>query len=434
MFSMGPRIAVAGILTASALVVAGCAGEAPSRETQTLDPNEEITLDFAYWGNDVRAEMYEKVIDAFEEEHPNITVRSSFLGFAEFWEKRQTEAAGGGLPDVLQFSDRYIRQYAQNGLLLDLEPYLGEQIQVDTLPDSLIETAQLDGETLAIPVSTNAWSLWTNPVLLDRVGVDDFDGGSWDDYNDWLSEFSDAATASGQQIWASNDYTAWLQNFELAQRAKGKDLFTEDGEPNFTRDELAEWWGSVEDLRGSVLIPQQKLEETLPLGGFDAALQGAELAWDNLGPGYLNNLGEQYPELNMQAPPTDDPGVKDLYQAPGMLLAADRKTDHPAAAAALIDFLTNAEITGEVFGLNRGVPASETALAGAELDGVEQQILDHQNSLADRYGDAPPVPVIGYGTIFETFRSLGQELNFGTITVDEAVDRFFTEMDVALQG
>ena len=46
---------------------------------------------------DVRAELYNEAIAAFNEEYPNITVNATFLAFPEFWEKRQTEAAGGRL-------------------------------------------------------------------------------------------------------------------------------------------------------------------------------------------------------------------------------------------------------------------------------------------------------------------------------------------------
>ena len=61
-----------------------------------------------------------------------------------------------------------------------------------------------------------------------------------------------------------------------------------------------------------------------------------------------------------------------------------------------------------------------------------QQIKDYEASIADRLGDAPPVPIIGYGSLEEKFRQLGEELGFGTITVDDAVSQFFSEMDVVL--
>lgn len=74
------------------------------------------------------------------------------------------------------------------------------------------------------------------------------------------------------------------------------------------------------------------------------------------------------------------------------------------------------------------VSRSETALEGAELDALSQQVQDYQESIADRLGDAPPVPIVGYGTLEEKFRQLGMELDSGTITMDGAVTQFFNEM------
>ncbi|WP_260980517.1 ABC transporter substrate-binding protein [Microbacterium paludicola] len=167
----------AGVIAAIGIgLLAGCSsGE--SDPAATYDPNEEVTLDFAFWGNDVRAGLYVDAIAAFNEEYPNITVNSQFLTFPEFWEKRQTEAAGGGLPDVMQFDYSYLRQYAQNGLLLDLGPYLDNVIDTEPLADNILNIGAVDDVTYAVPTSTNAWSLYTNPDLLAEVGVDKFAGG-----------------------------------------------------------------------------------------------------------------------------------------------------------------------------------------------------------------------------------------------------------------
>ena len=93
-----------------------------------------------------------------------------------------------------------------------------------------------------------------------------------------------------------------------------------------------------------------------------------------------------------------------------MLHTISAKTEHPEAAATLVNFLVNSPQSGEIFGTNRGLPASETALAAAELDPLSQQIADYEASIADRLGDAPPVPIVGYGTLEEKFRQLGIEL------------------------
>ncbi|MEU1972653.1 extracellular solute-binding protein [Microbacterium sp. NPDC019599] len=428
MFSKKRAIAGVALATGAALALAGCAGGGNATDA-TYDPDEEVTLDLAFWGNDVRADLYNQVIEAFNEEYPNITVNTSFLAFPEFWEKRQTEAAGGGLPDVMQFDYSYLRQYSENGLLLDLAPYLGDVIETEPLPENILSIGVVNDTTYAIPTSTNAWGLFTNPKLLEGAGVDDFAGGSWEDYTDWMAEVTDA---SGGAFWGGSDYTGRIQNFELQLRSEGKDLFSEEGEPGFDEARLAEFWESGAPIRDGIGVPQQRVEELVPLGPFDTANTASELTWDNFGAGYLANLGADYTELNLIEPPVTEEGAKDLYLKPSMLHAISAKTDHPAAAATLVNFLINSPESGEIFGTNRGLPASETALAAAELDPLSQQVKDYEASIADRLGDAPPVPIVGYGTLEEKFRQLGTELNFGTITVEDAVSEFFSEMDVVL--
>lgn len=431
MFSKKRAGTALALATGAALILAGCAsGTTETPDTApTFDPDEKVTLDLAFWGNDVRADLYNKVIAEFNKEYPNITVNATFLGFPEFWEKRQTEAAGGNLPDVMQFDYSYLRQYSQNNLLLDLDPYLGNIIDTDPLSENILGIGVVNDTTYGIPTSTNAWGLYTNPKLLETAGVEEFPGGSWEDYSDWMGEITDA---SGGAFYGGTDYTGRIQNFELQLRSEGSYLFSEDGEPGFDEARLTKFWESGADARDGIVIPQQRLEEVYPKSGFDTALTASELTWDNFGAGYLANLGADYTELGLVAPPVTKEGAKDLYLKPSMLHTISAKTEHPEAAATLVNFLINSPASGEIFGTNRGLPASETALAAADLDPLSQQIKDYEASIADRLGDAPPVPIVGAGSLEEKFRQLGTELGFGTITVDDAVAQFFSEMDVVL--
>ncbi|HEX5856563.1 MAG TPA: ABC transporter substrate-binding protein [Microbacterium sp.] len=431
MFSKKRAITAMAFTAGAALVLAGCSGggDSAAEPAATFDPEEEVTLDLAFWGNDIRADLYNQAIEAFNEEYPNITVNATFLAFPEFWEKRQTEAAGKNLPDVMQFDYSYLRQYSQNNLLLDLEPYLGTIIDTEPLSENILQIGVVDDKTTGIPTSTNAWGLFTNPVLLETAGVEEFEGGSWEDYSDWIGEVTDGA---GGAFWGGGDYTGRIQNFELQLRSEGSYLFSEDGEPGFDEERLAEFWESGADIRENSGIPQQRVEEVAPKGGFDSALTASELTWDNFGAGYIAGLGAGYTELGLIEPPVTEEGAKDLYLKPSMLHSISANTDHPEAAATLVNFLVNSPESGEIFGTNRGLPASETALEAAELDPLSQQVKDYEASIEDRLGDAPPVPIVGYGTLEEKFRQIGTELNFGTLTVDEAVSEFFTEMDVVL--
>ena len=83
-------LAVAAASGAAMLALAGCAGGGSGATEAAYDPDEEVSLVFTWWGNDDRAQRYQKLIDAFEAEHPNITIEGAFTDFPSYWEKRQT--------------------------------------------------------------------------------------------------------------------------------------------------------------------------------------------------------------------------------------------------------------------------------------------------------------------------------------------------------
>jgi len=423
---------MAGVALAALVGLTGCASAAPAGGTPTLDPDEDVSISFTFWGNDVRAKLYDEAIAAFEKKYPNIDVKILFPAPADYWEKRQIEASGGGLPDVVTMDLAYLRQYSSSGSLLDLKPYLGSIIQTDAIDSQVLSAGVVDGTTTAIPLSTNSWGMFLNTTLLDELGVDAFGGGTWDDYYEWMGEVSDAAEAAGVDVWGGVDPTTRIENFELQLRAEGDDLFDEDGAPGFDEKRLAEFWNSIADQReAGQVVPQQRIVEVQPLTAFDSALSASDTTWDNTGAGFLGNLGEGY-DIELVAPPLSVDGGKDLYLKASQMYSIAANSEQPAAAATLIDFLVNSPESGEIFGTNRGLPASATARDAADLDELSQTIADYEASISDRLGDAPPVPIAGYGSLHEKFRELAEEIDFGTLTVDQAVDQFFAEMDVVL--
>jgi multiple sugar transport system substrate-binding protein len=410
------QFAPAATLAAAALVLAGCAGG--SEEPAAFDPDEEVTLDFAFWGNDDRATRYDALIAAFNEEYPNITVNPSFTDFPSFWENRQTEAAGGGLPDVFQFSDSYLRQYGESGNLLDLAE-VEEHIDFTTFDESLLGTGALEGTQYSLPTGYSLWANFVNDDLLAQAGIEAPEGGtSFEEFDEWMAEVTEA---TGGAVYGGTDYTQRIQNFELVLRAGGGNLYT---------DELREFWASGDAIRDGVTVPQQRLEELSPKSGFAAAATASEMSWSNFLGGYLADSGAS--SISIIAPPVAEDGAKDLYRQAGLQMAIAENTEHPEAAAIFLDFVVNSPEAGEIFGTTLGFPASSSKLEGTNLEGIDKQVADYIDSAADRIGDAPPVPVVGYGSLEQTFWDLGKSLGLGAISVDDAVTQFFAEADAIL--
>ena len=418
-------LASAAVLT-GALVLAGCsAGSAPAAE---FDPDAEVELDFAFWGNDDRADRYNQLIEAFNEEHPNITVNVTFTDFPSYWEKRATEAASGGLPDVFQFSDSYLRQYAESGHLLDLAE-VSDHIDFSTFEDALLGTGRLNDVQYSLPTGYSMWANFVNDDLLAQYGIEAPEGGSDPaELDEWMASVTEA---SGGEVYGGTDYTQRIQGFELVLRAEGKNLYTDDGELGFSKDELRDYWSSGDALRDGVTVPQQRLEEISPKSGLGAQLTASEMSWSNFLGGYLADSGAK--SMSIVAPPTAVEGSKDLYQQGGLQVAIAPNTEHPEAAAMFLDFVVNSEDAGRIFGTTLGFPASSSKLAGTTLEGVDKQVADYIESVSDRVGEAPPVPVVGYGSLEQKFWDLGRELGLGTTTVDDAVEQFFAEADVILE-
>lgn len=414
-----------GILAVASVALTGCAGGGGD----DYEPGDEVELTFTWWGNDDRAQRYGELIDAFNEEYPNITIKGSFTDFPAYWEKRQTEAAGGGLPDVWQFSDTYLRQYAENGLLADLDEY-SDQVSTDAIDEGLVGTGKLDGVQYSLPIGYSTWAVFLNDDILDEYGIDPYEGGtSYEDYSAWMAEVTEA---TGGEIYGGTDLTQRIQNFENVLRAEGGNLYTDDGELGFTKEQLAEFWESGSADRDGVVVPQQSLEEINPVSGFGGNLTASEASWSNFIASYLGDSGAS--SISIAAPPLDVEGGQDLYRQAGLQMAVSSSSEHPEAAAIFLDYVVNSPEAGEIFGTSVGFPASDTKLEGASLEGPDQLVADYIDSVQDRIGDAPPVPVAGYGSLEQKFWDIGKELGLGTLTVDAAVDQFFSEAEVILAG
>lgn len=418
-------LAAAAIAAATALAISGCSNGGGS--AGEYDPEEEVELTFTWWGNDDRAERYNQLIERFNEEYPNITINGTFTDFPSYWEKRQTEAAGGGLPDVWQFSDSYLRQYGEPGLLLDLGE-VSEYVDFSTFEDSLLGTGQLEGTQYSLPTGYSAWAMFLNDDLLAEVGVEPYEGGgTFEDYSAWMASVTEA---TGGEIYGGTDFTQRIQNFENVLRAQGGNLYTVDGQLGFTEDELREFWEMGAPDRASVTIPQSRLEEITPVSGFGAKLTASEMSWSNFVTSYLAESGAS--SITMVAPPSIEPGAQDLYRQAGLQMAVSADTEHPEAAAIFLDYVVNSPEAGEIFGTSLGFPASSSKLEGANLEGPDAQVAEYLESVQDRIGDAPPVPVVGYGALEQTFWDLGKAIGLGAVSVDEAVTQFFDEAAVVL--
>ena len=416
-----------GIAAAGALAVATLAGCSSSGDEAGSGP---VTLEIAWWGNDSRATMYEEAFDLFEAEYPDITVNSTFGDFSSYWDARSTQAAARDLPDVMQFDQANLVEYGLNGALLDLSPYLGEQIDVSGMADVVIDAATVDGTQYGVPIGTGTLGLFVNPGAVAESGIAPLGPDyTWDDLNEWIADVTAAGvvTADGKPVFGGFDQglTMWFFIQWLLQQ--GEEPFNEDGSFAFTKDDIAEFLDATTPLReAAAYFPPSRASEIAPADGFAIGEAASTLTWDSFFARYTDVEG-----LETLPVPTGPDGEKAVFYTV-LHLAGAANTEHPEETALLLDFLATDPEVSKIFGTSRGVPADAGQLDALDFPegSLEAKSLAYRESLEQYETVNTPALPGSFATLEATWVRLNEDLMFGTITVDQFVDQWWAEADV----
>lgn len=134
-----------------------------------------ITLKLLRLGDILRAEpIFTPIIDAFEKENPNITVKFEAMGWGEATTKLRLQGAQGALPDVCFINIANGWDLAAEGYLMDLSSKVsGDAVLSKEIPKSVIDTvSSSDGSMYWVPAATGAFGLWYNKELFTQAGLD----------------------------------------------------------------------------------------------------------------------------------------------------------------------------------------------------------------------------------------------------------------------
>jgi multiple sugar transport system substrate-binding protein len=429
-------VQVTAIAAASALALSACGGgTSPSAEAAPVTTDRDIELSLVWWGDDDRASRYEEAVALFEEEYPNIDVQPQFQAWDDYWTARTTEAAGQTLPDVLQMDLAYIHQYASNNQLLDLSGQVGVNLETEGLDETLLASGSVDGGQYGIPTSTNTLGMIRHDELLAEMGIEPPEADlTWDEYDAWIREVSEAGADRDPQVYGGTDYTGafWLFTQWLLQQ--GKTPFADDGTLAIEKADLVAWIERSQPMRDDgMFFPIERTKQVEPLTGLQVHQAATELTWDNMTAGYASGAGTE--NIDLAPMPTGDNGSAQFWK-PSMLLSASSTTDEPDAAAKLIDFLVNDPEVGAIFGTSKGVPAvaaQRDAMDVAE-GSMDDKIVSYEDSVADVVTEDTPVLAEGYGVVEAEFKRLGEELAYGNVTAEEFADQWFQYAESNLGG
>ncbi|WP_327398910.1 extracellular solute-binding protein [Streptomyces sp. NBC_01288] len=393
-----------------------------------------VTLTFAWWGNDDRAQRTNAAVALFEKRHPKISVRTSFAGYPAYVQKLATQAAGGDLPDVAQLDYRQISQYAGSGTLLDLGPYLKNgTLRTADFDKTLTRTGVYDGKQYALPMGKGTTGIVYDAAVFKKAGVaTPQPGWTWDDWAEAGKEISALGMKgpNGHAYTGLSDLGVNEDAFETWLRSRGKELYASEHRLGFTAGDLTDFWTFTDKLRRAGIVSQAR--DTAQVGGavedtpMGRGIAATDFNWDAPFLGYPPLLGDQ---VHFAPVPTTD-GKVGQYFKPTMLIGAGAGTQHPKEAAELIDFLLNDPAAGKILGVTRSTPPNKKIAEeiGKGLTGPEKEVYDYGRTIAAHGTSAPPMaPPRGDVVLQVSFTRDYQRVSYGMESPRGAAEEYVAE-------
>ena len=169
------------VLVAALGLVAGCGADTGS----TGDDDEPIRL--VLFGDPVETAGYEELVEAFEEENPDVDVELSPVAEQDdLMAKLTTQFASGRPPDLFLVNYRNYGQFAASDVLAPVQPLLDESTVIDEsdFAPAALDAFRFDGEELTcMPQNVSSLVTYYNADLFEAAGIPLPEAGwTWDDF------------------------------------------------------------------------------------------------------------------------------------------------------------------------------------------------------------------------------------------------------------
>jgi multiple sugar transport system substrate-binding protein len=428
------QIGLSSLAGLSLLDLAACGGSAPSTSTST---NAE-TLQLSFWGDASRNKLTKNAITLYQQAHPNVKINSWFATFSTYFDKLNTQIAGGSIPDLIQMDMAYLAQYVKQNQLLDLTSSISDKtIDLSDFDKDLLANSEDNKVPYGIPLGGNYECLVYDTDLVKAAGLQlPPESWTWTDFADYTNKISKAF--AGKNIYGTTDASGAMDLFEIWVRQRGKELYTTDGKLALTVDDIASWFSYWSDLRKSgACAPAQVQATVAATSGPAASLLGqGKVVFNNA----HSNQFHGYQVLSkhkfaLQSVPTGGSGPGN-YLKPSMLMSVAAKSKYTKEAASFINFLITEPSGVKAIGLDRGVPGSTRAREALQptLKDEDKIVLAYQ-SLVSSNSQSRPKTVLdpaGAGKIQTALGKVSQSVAFGKQSANDGANSLYQQALAAL--
>ena len=375
------------------------------------------TLQLSFWGDASRNKLTRNAINLFQQEHANITIKSWFADFNSYFNKLNTQIAGGSSPDLIQMDISYIKQYAGEKQILDLTSLINDKtIDLSDFDKDVLSNSMDNNVLYGIPLGANYECLFYDTDFVKQAGLEPPPTTwTWADFATYTGKLSQALAP--QKIYGAQDFSGAIDIFEIWVRQHSRELYTTDGKVGFKVDDVASWFDYWSKMRKAGACASAETQALVTGGGPSATLLVQKKAvfasaHSNQFHGYQSLSTHKY---GMQIVPSGDgPG---LYLKPSMLMSISSKSKYVNDAASFINFLIVKPAGVKAIGLDRGIPDSARARAtlAPTLKEEDKVVLAYADQVA-RSGQTSARTILdptSAGKLLTELNNVAQSVAFG---------------------
>jgi len=397
------------------------------------DASEDVTVRLAWWGNQPRHDLYAELSDLYEDLNPEVTLEREFNSWPAYWELLPTQVAGNNMPDIVHMHPSFVNEYASRGALLDLTPYIESgELDLSSFPEGVVNSGMIDGEIVMISLGNSSPGIHYNVDYFEEAGIE-FDPYSWS-WDEYLEIARELQSVMPEGAWPSADLGMSDIALEIFLRQRGKDFFV-DEEIGFTPEDLTDFWSMMEMMRSEGLIPPTDISQEFDdVAHADSLLANGRVAMEvNSGNQHILYQNATDAELNLAVLPrtvSEDGEIEHGDIIDGAYISCAAETEYVQQCIDYINWMVNDPEVAVIYNGEHGPPGnSENAeLIAVDLEPANQRMFAMMAAVSPHA--FPRGQRAEWGTeAGDALQRIYAELAFGNLTVEEAVDRFFEEID-----
>lgn len=395
-------------------------------------PAADTVVVIKFWGMGNEGEMVLPLIKEFERLNPTIKVETQQIPWTAAHEKLLTAYAGESTPDVCQLGNTWLPEFTVLHALEPLEPFVQNSTVVDLndIFPGVLKTNILDSTLYGIPWYVDTRVVFYRKDLLKQAGFDKFPT-TWDDVLK-VSEIIQRQAKEQKKICypfflPTNE---WVPAIALGMQAGGNFLKEKNSRGNFSGKQFTKAFTLLNEFYRKQYSPSGMQLITNMYNSFSEGLITMYITgpW-NIGeftrriPPHLQNEWMTAPLPSMDSL---QPGVSLPL---GTSLVMFKTSKHKEAAWKLIEFLSSVEQSIKFYKVTGNLPPRQSAWQDSSL--ANNNYVKAFYRQLQRVDPLPQIPE--WEQIVIRLQIYVEYIATGTMTVEQALKQFDSEVDVMLE-